>query len=105
MRRFDWPVVYAHSDKYPEIADLTGDFVYARLQRSSADHEAGYAPDDLDAWARRAKTLGRWRRAAGPAGHRRAGAGPRRDCFLYFISGAKERNPAAAMALIERLSR
>ena len=105
MRRFDWPVVYAHSDKYPEIADLTGDFVYARLQRSSADHEAGYAPDDLDAWARRAKT---WEDGgeppdlpsiAGPAPARR------RDCFLYFISGAKERNPAAAMALIGRLSR
>ena len=38
-------------------------------------------------------------RIAGPVPPRR------RDCFLYFISGAKERNPAAAMALIERLSR
>jgi len=26
-----------------------------------------------------------------------------RDVFLFFISGAKERNPAAAMALLERL--
>ena len=26
-----------------------------------------------------------------------------RDVFLYVISGAKVRNPAAAMALIERL--
>ncbi len=105
MRRFDWPVVYAHSDKYPEIADLTGDFVYARLQRSSADHEAGYAPDELDAWARRAKTWddgGEPDDLPGIAGP--APARPR-DCFLYFISGAKERNPAAAMALIERLSR
>src|SRR5215216_5762305 len=49
MRRFNWPVVYAHSDKYTEIADITGNFVYARLQRSSADHETGYAPDALDA--------------------------------------------------------
>ena len=63
------------------------------------------APDELDAWARRAKT---WEDGgeppdlpsiAGPAPARR------RDCFLYFISGAKERNPAAAMALIGRLSR
>jgi hypothetical protein len=27
----------------------------------------------------------------------------RRDVFIYMISGAKVRNPAAAMALIERL--
>ena len=28
---------------------------------------------------------------------------PRRDVFVYFISSAKERNPAAAMELIRRL--
>ncbi len=28
-----------------------------------------------------------------------------RDVYIYFISAAKERNPAAAMALLERLSR
>ena len=27
-----------------------------------------------------------------------------REVFLYVISGAKERNPTAAMALIERVS-
>jgi hypothetical protein len=27
-----------------------------------------------------------------------------RDVFLYVISGHKQRNPAAAMALIERVS-
>ena len=27
-----------------------------------------------------------------------------RDVFVYFISAAKERNPAAAMALIAQLS-
>ncbi|MEA3033102.1 MAG: hypothetical protein QOH86_1118, partial [Sphingomonadales bacterium] len=31
-----------------------------------------------------------------------APSGPR-DTYVFFISGAKERNPAAAMALIERL--
>ena len=33
-RRFDVAVVYADSDKYPVIADVTGPFVYARLQRT-----------------------------------------------------------------------
>lgn len=105
MRRAKAPVVYAHSDKYPAIADLTGDFVYARLQRSRAEEETGYAAAELDAWAKRFKA---WEagdepedlpRLAEPAQSR---AKPR-ECFVYFIAGAKERNPAAAMALIERL--
>ena len=43
---------------------------------------------------------------AGPGNGRRAGSGaaePPRDVFLYVISGFKPRNPAAAMALIDRL--
>ncbi len=58
----------------------------------------------LDAWAKRARA---W--AAGEAapdlehvGEAMA-SGSGRDVFLYVISGAKARNPAAAMALIERL--
>jgi uncharacterized protein YecE (DUF72 family) len=105
MRRAKVPVVYAHSDKYAEIADLTGDFVYARLQRSSAAHETGYAPAELEAWTKRFKA---WAEGREPEDLARvysepAPAGKRRDCFVYFIAGAKERNPAAAMAFIERL--
>jgi uncharacterized protein YecE (DUF72 family) len=105
MRQANVPVVYAHSEKYVEIPDLTGEFVYARLQRSSEAHETGYPPDELDRWAKRFTTWGEGgepddlpRISAEPA----PGAKPR-DCFVYFISAAKERNPAAAMALIERL--
>ena len=43
-------------------------------------------PAELDKWAKKAKA---WARKG--------------DVFLYFISGAKVRNPAAAQALIERL--
>ena len=32
LRKHQAPVVFADHDKYPEIADVTGDFVYARLQ-------------------------------------------------------------------------
>jgi uncharacterized protein YecE (DUF72 family) len=35
-------VVLADSDKYPLIADITGDFAYARLQRCSEAEPAGY---------------------------------------------------------------
>src|SRR5438128_10891848 len=36
LRRFSTPVVFAEHDVYPAIADVTGDFVYARLQKGKA---------------------------------------------------------------------
>ncbi len=101
-------VVYAESAEHPAIADLTGDFVYARLQRSREDEPAGYSPAALDAWAGRVAT---WAAGGAPDGlpaveaqpAAGSGKGPARDVFLYFISGAKLRNPAAAQALIARL--
>ncbi len=33
LRKFNMPVVFTDHVKYPNIADLTGDFAYARLQR------------------------------------------------------------------------
>ncbi|MCE4224726.1 DUF72 domain-containing protein [Methylobacterium sp. C25] len=88
---------------HPTIADVTADFVYLRLQRSR-DIETGYSADDLDAWAKRLKTY-----ADGGVPDdlpTLSGDKPkkqRRDVFAFFISGAKARNPAAAMAMIERL--
>ena len=48
-------VVFAEHDTYPAIADITGDFVYARLQRGEEKLKTGYPPKALDAWAKRAK--------------------------------------------------
>jgi len=98
--------VFTDSPDYPSFADLTGDFVYARLMRSQASISTGYGTTDLDAWAARART---WARGAEPGDLPRFAAahgqtGKPRDVYIYFISAAKERNPAAAMALIERLS-
>jgi uncharacterized protein YecE (DUF72 family) len=96
--------VVAHSTEYPEIFDVTGDFIYLRLQRARGDEPTGYPAAELDLWARR---LSAWRAGenpddlpllAPPMTERRA-----RPCWAYFINGAKERAPAAAMALLERL--
>jgi uncharacterized protein YecE (DUF72 family) len=106
LRRHRVPVVYADADKFPAIADVTGDFVYARLQRSSEDEPAGYSAEALDRWAGRFKT---WASGGEPDDlprvepPSRANGGQERDCFVYFISGAKVRAPAAAMAFLERL--
>ena len=53
LRAHGVPVVYADADNFPAIADVTGDFIYARLQRSSEDEPTGYSPETLDRWAGR----------------------------------------------------
>ena len=104
LRQFSIPVVFAEHDKYPAIADIAGDFIYARLQKGDEKLKAGYPPKALDAWAARAKT---WAQGGEPKDLPRVDKpSPKkepRDVFLYFIHEAKIRAPAAAMALIERL--
>ena len=103
-RKHNVAVVYAHSDDYPAIADVTADFVYARLQKSQEAIATGYAESDLDAWARRAKL---WASGGEADDLPRFGAKPaakkKRDVFVYMIAGDKVRAPAAAQALIARL--
>jgi len=104
LRKFNTPVVLAEHDTYPEIADVTGDFVYCRLQKGDEKLKQGYPPKALDAWAKRAEA---W--ASGgesndlPKVDKKVAAKKPRDVFVYFIHEAKVRAPAAAMALIERL--
>jgi uncharacterized protein YecE (DUF72 family) len=96
-------ISFADSDEFPCLADPSGDLVYARLQRSRGDEPAGYPEGELDRWAEVAKT---WARGESPAGFPYAAEAPApraRDVYIFFTSGAKERNPAAAEALIRRL--
>lgn len=96
--------VFTDSTDYPSFADITGEFIYARLLRSDAKRVAGYAPKSLDAWHRRALL---WARGDAPDDlpyiAPATGATTRRDVYIYFINGAKERAPNAARALLERL--
>jgi uncharacterized protein YecE (DUF72 family) len=80
-------VVTVESEKHPLIVEPTADFAYARLELTQADEPTGYPKPSLKKWA---KTARDWEKSG--------------DVFLYFISGAKERNPAAAMAMLELLS-
>ena len=82
-------IVFADGGDYPSIDAPTADFVYARLQGSVERLKNGYAPKALDHWADRARGWAEFGR----------------DAYVYFISGAKVRNPAAAKALIKRLSK
>jgi uncharacterized protein YecE (DUF72 family) len=105
LRKHAVAPVLVDSEKHPMIADVTSDFVYARLQRTSEKFRTGYAPAALDAWAKRVQAFAK---GDAPADLAALAAAPRskgkRDVFIYMISGAKVRAPAAAMALIERLN-
>ncbi|MBC8012659.1 MAG: DUF72 domain-containing protein [Methyloceanibacter sp.] len=97
---------FAEAEDYPSIADVTGEVVYARLQKGSDTIKTAYPPEELDAWAERAKV---WAKGGVPQdlplvdAARTHDAKPR-DVFIYFIHEGKLRAPAAAMALIERLA-
>jgi uncharacterized protein YecE (DUF72 family) len=98
-------IAYVDAEGWPNIGDLTGEVVYARLQRGDDALTAAYPPGELDAWAGRAKT---WAKGSAPNDlpllAESAASKPRpRDVFIYFIHEGKLRAPAAATALIERL--
>ena len=97
--------VFTDSSDYPSFADITGGFVYARLMASREEHREGYPGLQLDAWAERAR---QWARGEAPGDlpyvdARDAAPVTPRETFVFFISAAKLRNPAAAMALQQRL--
>lgn len=99
-------IVYAQHLTYPEIADVTAPFVYARLQKGQDKIATGYKPADLDLWAERARI---WAKGSAPDGltygdpDRNLETVPR-DVFVYFIHEGKIRAPKAAIALQERCS-
>jgi uncharacterized protein YecE (DUF72 family) len=104
LRQFNIAVVYSEHETYPEIADVTSDFVYARLQKGKDTVKTGYVPKALDDWADRLRL---W--AAGgepkdlPRIEKTSAPKQPRDVFAYVIHEGKVRAPAAAMELIKRL--
>ncbi|MBL8345814.1 MAG: DUF72 domain-containing protein [Rubrivivax sp.] len=99
-RRHGVATCFTESDDYPACADLPGTCGYARVMRAAADQPEGCAPGVLAGVAASARA---WREGGEPEGLPRvepppAGGAPR-DVFILFIGGAKEKAPAAAMAL------
>ena len=80
-------VVEAGDSAYPHIQARTAPFSYLRVMGTKPNAPKGYAPAALARWREHAQTLAR-----------------DGDVFLYFISGAKVRNPHAARALLAALS-
>jgi uncharacterized protein YecE (DUF72 family) len=99
-------IVFTDHATYPSLADATGDFIYARLQKGEDTIPTAYPPRELDAWAKRLRL---WAQGKEPDDlpHVIPALAPQkiapRDVFAYVIHEGKIRAPAAAMALIERL--
>lgn len=102
--KYNAAICYAHHHDYPEFADVTGDFVYARLQKGSDEVETAYQADELDQWAKRAQL---WSKGGQPddlpyADPGREAEKKPRDVFVYFIHEGKINAPQAAMAFMKR---
>jgi uncharacterized protein YecE (DUF72 family) len=97
-------IVFADSPQYPAIADVTGDFVYARLERGEDDNPLCYPEKEIDRWVEAAKCWAEGGRPDGlPYVEDKAPARKARETFVFFIHGGKVRAPAAAQAVIARL--
>jgi uncharacterized protein YecE (DUF72 family) len=97
-------IVLAADSRYPQIADLTAPFVYARIMGTAEAEPLGYSEAALDQWVDRTRVLQSGKVPADLATFGKTITGKtNRDVFLYVISGFKARNPAAAMSMIQRL--
>ena len=79
-------IVEAGDSEYPRIQARAAPFSYLRVMGTKASAKKGYTPAALARWREHAQNLAR-----------------DGDVYFYFISGAKERNPQAALALLAAL--
>jgi uncharacterized protein YecE (DUF72 family) len=104
VREYGVGVVIAGDSTYPQIADATAPFFYARIMGTQPTEEIGYSDVALNLWASRARAL-----ASGttPEGLEcvvpQCADGIPRDVYLYVISGHKVQNPTAAVSLARRV--
>jgi uncharacterized protein YecE (DUF72 family) len=86
LTKYGATVVWADDDEFPKLRHEGADFAVTRMMRTQSGEPTGYSSADIGKFAKMYKD---W--------------SPKQDVFAFFISGAKERNPAAAMALQDTL--
>ena len=106
LRAHDVALVVADTaGRWPDLEDVTSDFVYVRLHGADELYVSGYTDSALDAWAAKVR---RWSAGESPTGeHTVAPPAPKvpggRDVFVYFDNDAKVHAPADAEGLMRRL--
>jgi len=96
-------IIAGCDSEFPCILDVTADFVYARLMGTTEKEKLGYPKATLAKWATRSKAWAAGGSAEAPKLLAKPAPKKQRDVFLFVISGAKAKNPAAAMAIIKAL--
>lgn len=86
LSRYGATVVWADDEEFPKLRHEGAGFSVTRMMRTKSDEPTGYASADIGKFAKMYKD---W--------------SAKQDVYAFFISGAKERNPAAAMALQDKL--
>jgi uncharacterized protein YecE (DUF72 family) len=102
-RKYNVAIIAGCDSDFPCIADVTADFVYARAMGTVEKEKLGYSKAAIAEWAARAQD---WSKGGAPVDLKLlAKPAPKkaRDVFLFVISGAKAKNPAAAQAIIAAL--
>lgn len=108
-RRHGVAIVFADHDTHPAIADASADFAYLRLQRARDGEASGYPAAELRRWTKVATAWASGQPVpdlpgiAPPSDTSTRDAGTARDVFVFFISGEKVLNPAAAQAMLTAL--
>ncbi len=85
-RKYNCAIVYATGKGVPTIDERTSGFSYARIMSSRDELADGFEPKEFKGFAKQAQA---WAKKG--------------DVFVYFISGAKVRDPAAAQAFVKHL--
>jgi uncharacterized protein YecE (DUF72 family) len=101
LARHDVVAVCADHHDYPMFADVTADFVYARLQKGEDDVATCYPENQIDEWATRFKTYSRGDMPTDLPGiaPERAVVKKPREVFAFFITGGKVNAPVGAQRL------
>jgi uncharacterized protein YecE (DUF72 family) len=96
MREQDAGIVVADSaGHFPQLFDVSSDFVYVRLHGAQELYVSGYPEESLQEWAER---IDGWRTGAS------APDGSPRDVYVYCDNDVKVRAPYDAMRLRELLA-
>jgi uncharacterized protein YecE (DUF72 family) len=106
LRKYNVAAVCADHAEYPMFADVTADFVYARLQTGQDEHPDCYPSAAFPQWATRLRCYAEGG-VPGDLAMIDAASPPSpvaRDVFAFFITGGKVNAPRGAMAMQKLVS-
>jgi uncharacterized protein YecE (DUF72 family) len=107
LRRRDVALVIADTaGKWPQLGDVTADFIYIRLHGDEELYRSAYIEPVLTLWSERIRA---WADGGEPHGikrisHEPAPAGGPRETFCYFDNTDKVEAPANARRLMDKLN-